>query len=221
MDTKTTKNKNKKRTIVLSMITALLIMGVMAFLTDTFSFTNTFTMANENQQVNIAAQEKMLNSEGTTVDYVDPVNVMAGDLISKIPQVAQKGSENQAVWIRARVTLSTPSTEVGKTQLTAASIVGASEDWTLNTAETVTDEANHTVTLYYYKNNGLNTGETTMNTLFTGVQIPSDWGNESAGTTPTVEVTFEAIQKAHVTQGTLTEADPWGGAAPAAFETVD
>lgn len=221
MDTNINKRSRRRKVTAFSLAALLMIAGVAAYLTDSISFTNMFSMATDAQAVDITAQEQMVNGEGSTVAYADPTNVKAGDLVSKIPQVAQKGAENEAVWVRAEVVLTTPEAEAAKTQLTAASVNGVSADWTLNNAETITDEANHSVTLYYYKNTGLDIGATAMSPLFTGVQIPSDWGNESAGTVPSVIVTFQAIQKEHVIQGSLTEANPWGDATPAAFETVE
>jgi predicted ribosomally synthesized peptide with SipW-like signal peptide len=201
-------NKKKKctrrRILSLTCAALLLIGGVIAYLTDSASFTNTFNMTSSG--VNIVAQE--FTAADDTGTYVDPIGVKAGDLIAKVPAVANKSADNDSVWVRARIEYTQPLADMtGYTQLTDSSLAGLDlTRWTKQGE-------------YYYLNSGIDKGSTSYNNLFTGVRIPADWDNAMTAKTPVVKVTFEAVQKSNVTQNTAV-ANPWGDATAITFETV-
>jgi len=235
------KNQNRARNIALALATALIVVGLIAYLTDSITFNNTFNMTTSDNAVNISGQELMLDTSTTdpadTTAWVDATDVKSGDLISKIPQVEQKTANTQAVWVRAKVEITQPlsvaemataSTAKGQATLLDVTtnesthgtncIVGLGSGWT-GPKEVTRDATTGKVTAYYYLTAGLDKGATTPVNLFTGVQIPSDWGNAMVGKTPTCNVIFQAVQKENVTQDTTSET-PWGTATPSTFETL-
>jgi|GEM_PF-1519951 len=190
--------KNRKKQIAAAAIAAsMLAAGVIAYMTDSVTLTNIFNLGG--QKTDITADEP---------GWKDPASIVPGDNVAKDPTV-KLAAGSSASWVRAKVTVSSP--------LSWSMVQGFNNaDWTVNTAETAT--ANGITTMYIYKNTGLDTvGQESV--LFTSVLIPTDLEVTETVNAKNLNVEFQAIQKANVTQ-TLAGADdpesglsPWGDAA--------
>lgn len=190
------KGGNKKKIAALTIAGALLVGGVIAYLTDMVSFTNTF---NFNGKVDTTAGE--YTDDTHTTPYTDPETVMPGDVINKVPTIKQTDATGADTWVRAKIEFTQPSgITADMTELGMSNLNIDTAKWTIKTEDGGT---------YAYLNAGINKGDSAYHDLFTKVTIPSDWNNAVANGTAKVKVTFQSIQKANVTQD-LTSATPWG-----------
>ncbi len=201
-----TKKKKARFIPAFALMLLLLAGGVIALLSDSETFQNVFGMSN--QTVDISAEEMMASSEigneGSLVQYVDPANVLPGDIVSKIPQVGKLSESSLDCWVRAKVEFTQPENlGLEKTSLDQSALLGIPEgSWTM---KTTADPG----TIYYYLNNGLTGQDMSKVVLFTGVQIPDDWNETEVGKIPKINVTFQAVQMENFQQD-LTSDEPWG-----------
>ena len=177
-------NRKKTKKIVSVIIAALAIIitgGVIAYLTDTDTATNTFTVGS----VSIELQEANWNSTNAQ-------NVTPGQVINKDPAIENTGNNSAYVYLKVEepiVALATTGT---------ASLISYTKNsgWT----QLSTNTSGGVKTTVFYYNNPLAAGATTSK-LFNSVTI-ADFDQATVTGSKNVVVTAYAIQSTGLPSGT-------------------
>lgn len=204
---KMTKKKVFVAAIAVSLV-AILSLGTIAWFQYTDTVDNIFKVtaddSDQNPDFKLDLFEHDVLDDGSlgtsevdtnTYDHIAP-----GDNLSKDPTVRNDGQYDQ--WVRIKVTLSNYAdwqTVMGNGYDFSTILTGVSTDWTLDTTTVGTG------TLIYYKATPLTAGSTS--TLFTGVNVPSEFTVDNMPLEFHLNVVAEAIQSANT-----------GSSAKSAFE---
>jgi hypothetical protein len=194
---KMTKKKVFVAAIAVSLV-AILSLGTIAWFQYTDTVDNIFKVtaddSDQNPDFKLDLFEHDVLDDGSlgtsevdtnTYDHIAP-----GDNLSKDPTVRNDGQYDQ--WVRIKVTLSNYAdwqTVMGNGYDFSTILTGVSTDWTLDTTTVGTG------TLIYYKATPLTAGSTS--TLFTGVNVPSEFTVDNMPLEFHLNVVAEAIQSAN------------------------
>lgn len=174
-----------KATGILGLLLIFLgISGAYAAFSDSVTVKNHITTGD----INISLKEYQKRN-GKETSYKNPVEVLPGNFISKIPRITNLG---MPCWIRAKISFqNNMETEEGFEE---KHIEGISRDWKKRGE-------------YYYYTKTLNTGDSVD--FFTGVSVPSFWAEEHSGQKLQIGIQADAIQAANF-QPDFQEMSPWG-----------
>ncbi|MDO4567454.1 MAG: TasA family protein [Clostridia bacterium] len=181
----------KKKLIIIASVVcciALAATGTIAY------FTAEDTAQNRITTGDVAIEVEELDADGDP--FVDVIDVMPGDSVTKIAQVRNTGSN--AVWVRVSVELAIELAEgiEGTPDTSLVTLDYNTTDWTLGTDG------------YYYYNSILEPGEVTE-PLFTTVTFDlEDMGNMYMNATAVIDVYAYATQAAN-NGATVFEAQGW------------
>ena len=192
----------KKKVFVAALavcLVAILSLSTLAWFTATDEVENVFKVSTDNQtqkpdfKLDLFEHEadedgKVSDTEVATNTYD---NVAPGDVLYKDPTVRNDGQYD--MWVRVKVTLNDYDKwqAVLGTGYDFRNILGnVSTDWSFDTIET--DATAKTLTLVYYKDAKLAVGDTS--TLFTSVNVPSDFTVDNMPTEFNLDIVAEAIQ---------------------------
>lgn len=154
------------------------------------TFSDSVTVKNHiaTGDINISLKEYQ-KKNGKETSYKNPVEILPGDFISKIPRITNLG---MPCWIRAKISFQNKmEAEEGFEE---KHIKGISQDWKKRGE-------------YYYYTKTLNTGESAD--FFTGVSVPSFWTEEHSGQKLQIGIQADAIQAANF-HPDFQEMSPWG-----------
>lgn len=154
------------------------------------TFSDSVTVKNHiaTGDINISLKEYQKRN-GKETSYRNPVEILPGDLISKIPRITNLG---MPCWIRAKISFQNKmETEEGFEE---THIKGISRDWKKRGE-------------YYYYTKTLNTGESVD--FFTGVSVPPLWTEDHSGQKLQIGIQADAIQAANF-HPDFQEMSPWG-----------
>lgn len=154
------------------------------------TFSNSVTVKNHiaTGDINISLKEYQKRN-GKETSYRNPVEILPGDLISKIPRITNLG---MPCWIRAKISFQNKmETEEGFEE---THIKGISRGWKKRGE-------------YYYYTKTLNTGESVD--FFTGVSVPPLWTEDHSGQKLQIGIQADAIQAANF-HPDFQEMSPWG-----------
>ena len=192
------KNWKAKSILVSASILAVVgISGIIAYFTDTTTVTNHAQMG----IVDIDLKEYTMNSEGKKVEWQDLVNVVPGDVLSKIAEIECVDGAADC-YVRAKVEISCEDEALAETaqMLTIDDVNINTEDW------------------YYCENDGyfyykqILTDDSDPIVLFSEVTIPTTLDNKWSLEKVAIEVTAEAIQSRNFTPDFATGSkEPWPG----------
>ena len=189
----------KKKVLIIAALAiclSLLASGTLAYFTSESTAKNVITAGG----INIAVEE-FQNVDGQLVPYpAEPIAIMPGAVVSKIPQV--KNNEDEA-WIRARYTITVKDAEGEVMELTEAELANVMSltmgaDW-INR-----DPADG----WLYFKSSVKTGESTT-PIFTAVNFDGpNMGNEFQHCTVEIDIQAQAVQTAN-NGATVLEAAGW------------
>ncbi|MBS5196934.1 MAG: hypothetical protein KHY93_07240 [Clostridiales bacterium] len=154
------------------------------------TFSDSVTVKNHiaTGDINISLKEYQKRN-GKETSYRNPVEILPGDLISKIPRITNLG---MPCWIRAKISFQNKmETEEGFEE---THIKGISRGWKKRGE-------------YYYYTKTLNTGESVD--FFTGVSVPPLWTEDHSGQKLQIGIQADAIQAANF-HPDFQEMSPWG-----------
>ncbi|MBQ9861144.1 MAG: hypothetical protein IJO75_02680 [Clostridia bacterium] len=192
----------KKKVFVAALavcLVAILSLGTLAWFTATDEVENVFKVSTDSQtqkpDFKLDLFEHEANEDGKVSDTEVATNtydnVAPGDVLYKDPTVRNDGQYD--MWVRVKVTLNDYDKwqAVLGTGYDFRNILGnVSTDWSFDTIET--DATAKTLTLVYYKDAKLAVGDTS--TLFTSVNVPSDFTVDNMPTEFNLDIVAEAIQ---------------------------
>ena len=194
------KNVNKKTKIIIicvSLVAIICIAGIFAYFTDTVTVKNNIRMG----IVDINLKEYSIDKNGNKVEWQNIEEVLPGETISKIPEITcVKGSAN--CYIRAKVEFEAKDENLMKHEkmLSIDNVNVDTNKWYY------CEEDGY----FYYKE--IMTDSSESATLFTEVNIPSEWNNEWAFQEFAINVTAEAIQSKNFTPDfSNNSTNPWPG----------
>lgn len=171
--------KTKVILVVISILSILLISGILAYFTDTATVTNHVTMG----IVDIKLEEYMYDDKGDKIPWSDQTNVTPGEVISKIPEIScVEGAVD--CYVRAKVEITSKDEELGQDSemLTTDDLDVDQSDWFYCEHDGY----------FYYKN--ILTDKDEPIQLFTKVSIPTGLDNKWSLNEFSIDVTAEAIQ---------------------------
>lgn len=175
----------KKTVIALSMAAIIAgISGTYGYFSDIISVTNHIATGD----VNISLREYEMQ-DNREISYTNPKVVLPGDIVSKIPRITNLAAP---CWVRASVSYENDKKELEG--LSDGNLLGISEKWKKQGE-------------YYYYTDVLAHGESV--TLFTAVEIPSQWTEMHASQKLKVNIQADAIQAANF-QPDFSAMSPWG-----------
>ncbi len=154
------------------------------------TFSDSVTVKNHiaTGDINISLKEYQKRN-GKETPYRNPVEILPGDFISKIPRITNLG---MPCWIRAKISFQNKmETEEGFEE---THIKGISRGWKKRGE-------------YYYYTKTLNTGESVD--FFTGVSVPPLWTEDHSGQKLQIGIQADAIQAANF-HPDFQEMSPWG-----------
>ena len=154
------------------------------------TFSDSVTVKNHiaTGDINISLKEYQKRN-GKETSYRNPVEILPGDLISKIPRITNLGMPCR---IRAKISFQNKmETEEGFEE---THIKGISRGWKKRGE-------------YYYYTKTLNTGESVD--FFTGVSVPPLWTEDHSGQKLQIGIQADAIQAANF-HPDFQEMSPWG-----------
>lgn len=179
--------KNAIKGVGITALAGLLVIGgSLAYFTDKNKAENFISLGH----VDITLTEEMQNplNPEETISYRDPVNVLPGDRISKIPLI-HLAEDSLPSYIRATIAIVNPGNVTPP--VTIDSIDLDKDNWVC-----IKDEAADYVWTCYFvggeREGILNPGDTAE--LFTEVKIPGEWGVEANASEVEVTVSAEAVQ---------------------------
>lgn len=184
--------KNKKLLTAATSVALVAVVGVgatLAYFTDNDSTTNTVTMGH----VDINLTETTNANEGEEPTAIDPdagmqfTNVMPGDVLSKILRITvQPGSQNAYIRVQMDIEAADEDITAEDLQLLEAMLREqiVSGDWYFDGE-------------YYYYANEMEAADSVD--FFRTVNIPAEWGNNTADGSFTIDLVAEAIQAENVT----------------------
>lgn len=158
--------------------------GAYAYYSDIAAVTNHITLGD----VNIVLREYTIRN-GKETAYENPVQILPGDSVSKIPKITNYG---EPCWIRARITYENNRGDLEG--FSDGNISGISSDW-VKRGE------------YYYYTRILGRMETV--TLFSGVTVPWQWTESHSEQELAVGIRTDAIQSSHFSPD-FHAMSPWG-----------
>ena len=179
----------KKKILTLAALViclSLLATGTLAYFTSEDTAKNVITAGGIGIEI-----EEFQNVDGQTVPYPnEPIAIMPGAVVSKIPQV--KNLENDS-WIRARYTITVKNADGEPMNLTADQI-NSIMTLALNTEDWISrDPADG----WLYFKNSVKTTEST-NPIFTQVSFDGpNMGNEFQHCTVEIDIQAQAVQSAN------------------------
>lgn len=154
------------------------------------SFSDSVTVKNRivTGDINITLKEYQKKS-GKETEYKNPVEVLPGDFVSKIPRIKNMG---MPCWIRTKLSFQNSSTK--EEGLKEEYIQGISKDW-------------KKIGEYYYYTKILESGKSTD--FFAGITIPASWTEVHKGQKLQISIQTDAIQSANFTPD-FQAMSPWG-----------
>lgn len=157
------------------------------------SFSDSVTVKNRvvTGDVNISLKEYQ-KKNGKETEYKNPVEILPGDFVSKIPRIKNMG---MPCWIRTKLYFQNSSAE--EEGLKEEYIQGISKDW-------------KKIGEYYYYTKILGSGKSID--FFTGITIPASWTEAHSGQKLQVSLQTDAIQAANFTPD-FQAMSPWGNQA--------
>lgn len=172
---------------------SMLALGTLAYLIATGKATNVITTG----MVDISLYEMQIDSNGKEVAYdlQEPVSIMPGSCISKIPYIQNNGAP---AYIRARADIVVTSPDSNELDANVVTLNVHDADWMLS------DDG------YYYYKETVNTNETIN--LFSAVTFDNDIDNVYQGCTVEINVSAEAVQSKNndiPAGGTITDVTGW------------
>lgn len=178
--------KLRKKTVAALSAAAIItgVSGTYGYFSDIVSVTNHIATGD----VNISLKEYEIKDHQES-PYSNPKVVLPGDKVSKIPRIT---NDAQPCWVRAGITCENDKEELEG--LSEDNILGISDKW-VKQGE------------YYYYTDILEHGETV--TLFTALEIPSQWTEAHASQKLKVNIRADAIQAANF-QPDFDAMSPWG-----------
>lgn len=203
----------KKSKVLLTLTCAALlvvasVMGTMAYLTDSKTAVNTFTVGNVHINLDEANVDESGNVVGNERTTGSAYHLIPGHSYVKDPTVTVLAN-SEASYVRMLVTV-TFDKELdndllnikleGNAKTDDDIITGYSSDWQRVGAPTITNTNDgKTVIKYEYRYKNMvskATTDTKLPALFQGVHVPSSWGNDemNAYGTFTIDVVAQAIQ---------------------------
>lgn len=176
---------------IIAICLSIVAYGTLAYFTYEDTATNVITAGN----IKIAVQEWTLNDAGERVPFTNPIQVMPGQVVSKIAEVKNTG--DHTAWIRIALdevlTLADGSTDTSEKAVLSYNI--DSQKWILHSDG------------YYYYHEPVAAGETTA-PLFTEVTFSAQMGNVYQESIATITVHAQGVQKANNGE-TVFEAAGW------------
>lgn len=180
--------KKRHVLIIVGLAIVLSIGGVWSYFTDTVQVKNTV----QTGIIEISVDEYEKTEDGEEKPYEDPKTIVPGDELSKIVKIT---NEEQSAYIRAKVEFEFEREELNGS-IGVEDLTGIDEKkWVYKNG------------YFYYKAPVDSKGQIT---LFEGVSIPEEWGNEYANCKLYIYVTAEAVQSANMEPNYEAE-DPWNG----------
>ena len=193
--------KTKSKALLLTLCAALLVaasvLGTMAYLTDTDTVTNTFTVG----KVDIKLDEAKANTDGSLVEGAARVKansykLLPGHTYNKYPMVTvEDGSE--ASYIKMTVTFSKASALDAIFALTGADLTSIfngydSANWIYkdNTKDATADTC--TYEFWYKETVGAPDGDVALDALFDSITVPGTITNEQLATIEGMTITVNA-----------------------------
>ena len=212
--------KNTKKIIgkvaVFAIVIVLVVGGIMAYLTDTDSKTNNFTIGNVDIVLHEDGWDALADGDGTvgtpdttnspsTSNGIPDVaeNVVANQVITKDPTIENVGNNPAFVYLKVTVPTATvneanDTTTTNKQLFTYTTNAG----WTELTAARSHSGTNNIY--YYYYNTALAAGATTTNALFDSVIVTDMKNTTGITTSQTITVDAYAIQSTSLPSGANT-----------------
>lgn len=188
-------NRNKKIILIISLLSILIVGGILAYFTDTQTVSNKITTG----IVDIEVNEYTLNASNEEVAWSDKINVTPGEKINKIVKI-NAASDSTDCYIRAKITLTCEDTT-----LNASNEMPAISDIQLNISNDWVLKADG----YYYYKNVVSASDTAPVQLFSEFTIPSTLDNKWSEQDFDLDVKVDAIQ-ANNFELNINNEKPWG-----------
>lgn len=167
-----------------------IFLGILGIFSVYAAFSDSVTVRNRivTGDVNISLKEYQ-KKNGKEILYRNPIEILPGDFISKIPRITNDG---MPCWLRAKISFGNE----GKKQegFKEEHIQGIPKEW-------------KKIGEYYYYTKILHTGKSAE--LFTGLSVPSNWTEEHALQKLQIKIQADAIQAANFNPD-FREMSPWG-----------
>ena len=191
---------SKKTKIIIAcicIVAVIAIAGITAYFTDIATVTNHTKMG----IVDIELKEYTLDEDGNKIDWQNKENVLPGEIISKIPEIScVEGSAD--CYVRAKVLINAKDENLAQDEkmLTLDNLNVDTNKWMYNSQDGY----------FYYKE--ILTDKSGSVTMFTQVDIPSEWDNKWSLEEISIDITAEAIQARNFTPDfSNNSTNPWPG----------
>ena len=183
--------------LCVAIVVILCIAGIWAYFTDTATVTNHVKMG----IVDIELKEYTLDENGNKIEWKNTENVLPGETISKIPEITcAKGSAD--CYVRAKVAIKAKN----------ENLMNDEEMLTLDNVNVDKDKWYYCEQDGYFYYKEILTDKSGSVTLFTEVDVPSQWENKWALEEFTIDVVVDAIQSKNFTPDfNQNSAEPWPG----------